>query len=62
MKIKNIYIKREYTNNNDFSFVTLAVYGESKSSNFFQKLLIFVPNKNKGLTGLEQHKDEYLMS
>ncbi len=42
---------------------TLAVYGGSESSlDFFKNILICVPKMNVGLTGLERHEGEYLMT
>ncbi len=53
----------DYFNNVLDRVRVLAVYGRVRElSEFIKNILICVPKINEGLTGLEQHEEEYLMT
>jgi len=45
-----------------FSFLFFRLWGIRKLSNFIKDILICVPKMTEGLTGVEGHEGEYLMT
>ncbi len=60
-KLREYFLFAKKTKITNIPIALLSMYGQ-KLSDFIKNILICVPKMNKGLTGLERHEGEQLMT